>query len=173
MADPNYPIVYWRDNATKASDPLYDTIEKLLATKPEQCLVFDSAARQLEHILEGGDDSVTNEPSLNPTGQISVNKQQGRSPVPTLTLEGNCNHNEKVWRQLARSFSRKAQIEPQYHKYGIIGVYIPASSDLDDFSLDPTNEQGYTMALPVFDYFSPATILHFRINLSMGVLALT
>jgi len=175
MTAPEFPIIYWRDEATKASDSTYDTVEKLLALKSAQCLVFDTKAKQLEHILEngGGDDPVTNEPALNPVGQITVSKQQGRSAVPTLTLEGNCDHIEKAWRNQLRGFSRKAQVEPQYHKRGIIGVYIPASSVLDDFSLDPTNEIGYTMALPTFDWFTPATIVPFRVNLSMGVLALT
>ena len=173
MAPPTFPILYWRDTNSKASDPLYDSVEKLLAAKPEQCLVFDTDAKQLEHILEGGDDPVTNEPGLNPQGQITVNKQQGRSPVPTITLEGNCDFSEKAWRNQVRGFSRKRQIENSHHKYGIIGLYIPAVSSLDDFSLEPTNQIGYTMGLPVFDYFSPATIVHFRFNLSMGVLALT
>jgi hypothetical protein len=173
MTAPEFPIIYWRDDTTKTSNVLYDSVEKLLAAKPEQCLVFDTKAKQLEHILEGGDDPVTNEPALNPVGQITVSKQQGRSAVPTLTLEGNCDHVEKAWRNQLRGFSRKAQVEPQYHKRGIIGLYLPASSDLDDFSLDPTNEIGYTMALPVFDYVSPATIMYFKVNLSMGVLALS
>ena len=82
MAPPTFPILYWRDTNTKATDPLYDTIEELLAAKPAQCLVFDDTSKQLEHVLEPGDDPVTNEPGLNPDGSISVNKQQGRSPVP-------------------------------------------------------------------------------------------
>lgn len=170
MAPPTFPILYWRDVNTKASDVLFDTIEELLAAKPAQCLVFDSTAKQLEHILEGGDDPTTNEPGLNPTGQLTVNKQHGRSPVPTFTIEGNCDKSEIAWRNQARTFSRKAQIEPQFHKYGILGFFHP---DITDFNLDPTDEIGYTMALPVFEYFSPADIVHFRFNLSMGVLALS
>ncbi len=170
MAPPIFPILYWRDIDTKTSESLYDTIEKLLDEKPEQCLVFDTDARQLEHVLEGGDDSVTNEPSLNAAGQITVSKQQGRSPVPTLLLEGNCNVDELVWRQLLRSFSRKGQVEHTYHKYGILGFYSP---ELPDYNLDPTDLIGYTMALPIFDYTSASKIVSFRISLSMGVLALT
>lgn len=170
MAPPAFPILYWRDINTKASDPLFDTIEELLAAKPTQCLVFDTEARQLEHIIKGGDDPVTNEPGLNPNGTLQVNKQQGRSPIPTLTLEGNSDVPESTWRAQLDSFSRKAQIEHQFHKYGIFGFYHP---EISDFNLDPTDEIGYTMALPVMEYFSPATIVHFRINLSLGVRSLS
>ena len=170
MVAPTFPILYWRDVNTKASDVLFDTIEELLAAHPEQCLVFDTDAKQLEHIIRGGDNSVTDEPTLNPDGVLSVNKQQGRSPVPTITLEGNCGVSEIAWRNQADSFSRKAQIEPEFHKYGILGFFHP---DMTDYNLDPTDTIGYTMGLPVFEHFTPSEIVHFRINLSMGVLALT
>lgn len=170
MAPPTFPILYWRDTNTKTSDVSFDTIEELLAAKPQQCLVFDSEAKQLEHLLKSGDDPVTNEPGLNPDGTLTVNKQQGRSPVPTLTLEGNVNVSEIAWRQQVEGFSRKSQVEHSFHEYGIIGFYHP---DLDDFSLDPTDTIGYTMALPVFEYFSPAGIVHFRFSLSLGVKSLS
>ena len=170
---PSFPVLYWRDINTKASDVSFNTVDKLIAAKPNQTLLFDSETKQLEHLLKSGDDPVTNEPGLNPNGTITVHKQQGRSAVPTLTLEGNCDVIEKLWRIQLRTFSRKRQVETSYHKRGIIGLYIPAITVLDDFSLDPTNLIGYTMGLPVFDYYSPSSIVHFRVNLSMGVLALT
>lgn len=170
MALPIFPILYWRDVDTKTSNVTYNTIEKLLSLKPAQCLVFDTDDKMLEHILEGGDDPVTNEPALNPDGSLTVYKQQGRSPVPTITLEGNCGTLETTWRDQLRTFSRKAQIEHEHHAYGILGLWMP---DIPDFDVDPTDVIGYTMALPVFEYFSPSEVVHFRINLSLGVLALT
>ena len=170
MAPPTFPVLYWRDENTKASDPAFDTIEELLTEHPEQCLVFDTEAKQLEHILEPGDDPVTNEPGLNPDGSITVNKQQGRSPVPALILEGNCDADQIAWRNQARSFSYKTQVEHSFHKYGIIGFYHPT---LTDFNKDPTDQIGYTMALPVFEHFSPGQIVHFKISLSMGVQSLS
>ena len=170
MAPPIFPILYWRDTDTKASNVTYDTVEKLLSLKPLQCLVFDNDARQLEHIIEGGDDPVTNEPALNPDGSLTVYKQQGRSSVPTITLEGNCGIAEKTWRNQVRGFSRKFQVEPEFHEHGIIGLWLP---DMDDFDVDPTNVIGYTIAIPVFEYFTPSQVVHFRFNLSLGVLNLT
>ena len=170
MAPPVFPILYWRDNSTRTALTAYDSAEKLLAAKPAQCLVFDTDDRMLEHILESGDDPVTNEPALNPDGKLTVYKQQGRSSVPTITLEGNCGIAEAAWRDQLRTFSRKAQIEPQHHKFGILGLWSP---DVPDFDLDPTDTIGYTMALPVFEYFSPSEIIHYRINLSMGAFELT
>ena len=171
MAPPIFPILYWRDTDTKASNATYDTVEKLLSLKPLQCLVFDNDARQLEHIIEGGDDPVTNEPALTPTSTgITVYKQQGRSGVPTITLEGNCGIAEKTWRNQVRTFSRKFQIESAYHKHGIFGLWLP---HIDDFDIEPTNVLGYTMALPVFEHFTPSEVIHFRFNLSLGMLKLT
>lgn len=171
MPLPDFPILYWRDITTKASNVTYDDLEKLLLLKPLQCLVFDNDDRQLEHILEGGDDPVTNEPALTPTSTgITVYKQQGRSGVPTITLEGNCGRAETTWRDQARSFSRKFQVESAFHKHGIIGLWIP---QVPDYDVEPTDVLGYTMALPVFEYFAPAEILHFRFNLSLGMLNLT
>ena len=171
MALPTFPILYWRDTDTKANDVTYDDLEKLLSLKPLQCLVFDNDDKQLEHVLEGGDDPVTNEPALTPTSTgITIYKQQGRSPVPTITLEGNCGIAEKTWRNQARTFSRKPQIETAFHKHGIIGLWFP---DADDFDIEPTDVLGYTMALPVFEYYSPAEVIHFRFNLSLGMLNLT
>ena len=107
---------------------------------------------------------------MNPDGSLTVYKQQGRSSVPTITLEGNCGIAEKTWRDQVRGFSRKFQVEPEFHEYGIIGLWLP---DTDDFDVEPTDTIGYTMALPVFDYFTPAEVIHFRFNLSLGVLSLT
>lgn len=169
MAAPTFPILYWRDTLTKASDVAFDTIEELLAAKPEQCVVFDTTAKQLEHVLEGGDDPVTNEPGLNPDGTIVVYKQQGRSPVPTIIIEGNCNNSEIDWRNQIRSFFRKRQVEHDYHEFGIIGFYHPT---LTDFSVDPTDQIGYTMAAPIFEHFSGTGLVHFKISMSLGVRSL-
>ena len=39
---PAHPVLYWRDVNTKASNPLYDTIDELIAAKPLQVLEFDT-----------------------------------------------------------------------------------------------------------------------------------
>jgi len=167
---PSHPVLYWRDNATRTALTSFDTLDKLIAAKPLQVLEFDSDARQIEVIVESGDDPVTNEPGLNPDGTISVYKQQGRSPVPTLTIQGNFDNSETSTRTKLRSFSYKAQVEHLYHKFGIIGFFHPT---LTDFNRDPTDLIGYTMAPPIFTYNSPAEIVTFRMNLSLGVKSLS
>lgn len=167
---PTHPVLYWRDAATNTSIGAYDTLDKLIAAKPAQVIEFDTISEQIEKLVRGGDDPVTNEPGLNPDGTISVYKQQGRSPVPTLTIQGNVNATEVAVRQKLDSFSYKRQVEHSYHEFGIIGFFHPT---LTDFNRDPTNVIGYTMALPIFDYDSPGEIVAFRLNLSMGVQSLS
>lgn len=167
---PAHPVLYWRDNATRTALTSFDTLDKLIAAKPLQVLEFDTTVDQIEKIIRGGDDSVTNEPGLNPDGTIAVYKQQGRSPVPTLTIRGNTNSSETAFRLKMDSFAYKAQVEHDYHEFGIIGFFHPT---LTDFNRDPTNLIGYTMALPVHDYTSPGSIVQFVLNLSMGVQSLS
>ncbi len=167
---PAHAVLYWRDNATRTALAAYDTLDKLIAAKPLQVIEFDSTVTQLEKIVEGGDDPVTNEPGLNPDGTIAVYKQQGRSPVPTLTLQGNFNGSETALRTKLRSFSYRAQVEHDYHKFGIIGFFHPV---LTDFNKDPTDTIGYTMAPPVFDHDSPSKVVDFRVNMSLGVQSLS
>ena len=167
---PTHPVLYWRDNDTRTALPAFDTLDELIAAKPLQVIEFDDTAKQIETIVESGDDPVTNEPGLNPDGTISVYKQQGRSPVPTLTVEGNFDANQTALRTKLRSFSYKTQVEHEYHKFGIIGFFHPT---LTDFNRDPTNVIGYTIAPPVFTYNSPAEIVHFRVNMSLGVQSLS
>lgn len=167
---PAHPVLYWRDNATRTALAAFDTLDELIAAKPLQVLEFDDTDKQLEVMVESGDDPVTNEPGLNPDGTISVYKQQGRSPVPTLTLQGNVGIAETAWRTQLRSFAYKKQVEHEYHEFGIIGFFHPT---LTDFNRDPTNLIGCTMAPPVFTYNSPAEVVHFRINLSIGAQALS
>lgn len=167
---PAHPVLYWRDNATRIALTAFDTLDKLIAAKPLQVLEFDTTVHQIEKIIRGGDDPVTNEPGLNPDGTIAVYKQQGRSPVPTLTIRGNTNSSETAFRLKMDSFAYKAQVEHDYHEFGIIGFFHPT---LTDFNRDPTDEIGYTMALPVHDYDSPGTIVNFSLNLSLGVQSLS
>jgi len=167
---PSHPVLYWRDNSTRTALTSFDTLDKLIGAKPLQVIEFDSTSVQLEKIIESGDDPVTNEPGLNPDGIISVYKQQGRSPVPTLTLQGNFNNSETALRTKLRSFSYKAQVEHEYHKFGIMGFFHPT---LTDFNRDPTDVIGYTIAPPVFDYDSPGEIVKFRVNLSLGAQSLS
>ena len=167
---PAHPVLYWRDNATRTALAAFDTLDELISAKPLQVIEFNDTAKQIEVIVESGDDPVTNEPGLNPDGTISVYKQQGRSPVPTLTIEGNFDAAETLLRTKLRSFSYKTQVEHEYHEFGIIGFFHPT---LTDFNRDPTNLIGYTMAPPVFTYNSPAEVVHFRVNMSLGVQSLS
>lgn len=167
---PSHPVLYWRDNSTRTALSSFDTLDELIAAKPLQVLEFDDTTKQLEVIVESGDDPVTNEPGLNPDGTISIYKQQGRSPAPTLTLEGNINNSQIAWRTQLRTFSKRKQVENNYHKFGIIGFFHPV---LTDFNIDPTNLIGYTMGQPVFTHNSGTQIVHFRVNLSLGAQSLS
>jgi hypothetical protein len=172
---PTNPVLYWRDVNTQANlaNTHEQNVDALIVSNPEQTLQFEEnalTAQQLESIIESGDDPVTNEPGLIPDGTITVNKQQGRSPVPTLTLSGNVNVSESAWRERLRSFSYKTQVEFQFHRYGIIGFFHPL---LTDFSKQPTDSIGYTMAVPFFQHTSGAELVSFRINLSLGARSLS
>jgi hypothetical protein len=167
---PDHPVLYWRDNSTRTALSSFDTLDKLISARPNQVIEFNIDDVQLEQILEGGDDSVTNEPGLNPDGTISIYKQQGRSPVPTLTLKGNIANSQTALRTKMRSFSYKVQVDFEYHQFGIIGFFHP---DLTDFNKDPTNLTGYTMALPRFIHASNREVIDFTIDMSLGAQSLS
>lgn len=167
---PAHPVLYWRDNATTSQPGPFDTLDKLIAAHPEQAVQFDTVEQQIEKLVRGGDDPVTNEPGLNPDGSISVYKQQGRSAVPTLTIGGNIDADLVSIREKLDSFSYKTQVDHEYHKFGIIGFFHP---ELTDFNIEPTDKIGYTMGLPIWDYDAPSRVVNFRINLSMGVQSLS
>ena len=71
---PDHPVRYWRDANSRADNPSFDTLDELIAVKEVQTLQFDDDAKQLEVLVEGGDDPVSNEPALNPDGSITVFK---------------------------------------------------------------------------------------------------
>lgn len=167
----DYPVVYWRDKNTKTSSTLYDSVEKLVAAKPLQCVKFDSTNIQIESIFESPQSNIIDEPEANPSGEKTIHKQEGGALPNIFVLEGNLKVTEIVKRGTLRSFSRMAQIEAEYHKYGVIGVFFP--SDLNDFSLDPTNVIGYTLLPPVFKYSSPQNIITFTLTFSLGAKKLT
>ena len=87
-----------------------------------------------------------------------------------MTIRGNTDASETAFRLKLESFAYKAQVEHEYHEFGIIGFFHPV---LTDFNRDPTNLLGYTMALPVFDNTSPSDVVPFTLNFSLGVESLS
>jgi len=57
-----------------------------------------------------------------------------------VTVSGKLQNADSVFINKLKSFARKLQIEPVFHKFGIFGLAYPVT---DSFDLDPTDEVGY------------------------------
>ena len=167
----DYPVLYYRTNATRKALTAYDTVEKLVNAKSTQVLKFDTSDIQIESIAENGQNNIIDEPVFSPTGKRTINKQEVGKLGKTLVINGNLKRSFKAQRHKMRGFAQLQTIEVEYHKYGSVGIYFP--DDLSDFSVDPTDHIGYTMDDPTFNFSSPSEVIAFSIILSLGVNNLT
>lgn len=163
MAEPTYPVLYWRDVNTKSSDPLYDTLEKLIAAKPLQVIEFENNANgddlnsSITMVSGGGADNNIDEPLFNPDGTKTIEKQMVGAIAEHLNIKIKIHQSQYSILEKIRSFSRKPGKEKAYHTYGIFGFWfprtetesVPTLTTPNIFKLDPTNLIGYTLKPPL------------------------
>ena len=96
-----------------------------------------------------------------------VEKQYGgtKGRVLELKINSNVNANGSVQRQKFRGFVELAQIEPLYHAFGVFGFFHPK---LGDFTVDPTNQFGYTINRPTKAYNSGSESVNLTVRMSVG-----
>lgn len=162
MAEPTYPVLYWRDVNTKSSDVLFDTLEKLIAAKPLQVIEFekDSSGNDLNssilRVTAGGTDNIVDEPLFNPSGVKTIEKQMVGAIAEHLNIKIKVHTSQYAILEKIRSFARKPNKEVEFHTYGIIGFWFPPTETESTptlttpniFKVDPTDLIGYTLKPP-------------------------
>ena len=170
MADPVYPVIYYRDVNTKTSNPSFDTVKKLIAAKPAQTIQLEitddgSAVTDMNAI---GQDNDVAEPVFNSEGLKSIFKQQVGAINEGTTMTVMIPKSQYSILFQMRSFSRRPNIEPAYHKYGNLGIWFPAATI---FEVDPTDVIGYTLKPPIFEWGVKdpgADFVRATLNFSLG-----
>lgn len=130
------PALYFRTILTTASitpDP---------ANLPAaQILQFDSTGTNIVELVDNKyQNNVSIDPATNPDGSKKTFLQDNGRLEDIVTVTGKLTNTETAFINKLKSFSRKLQIEPSFHKVGIFGLAYPVT---DSFSLDPTDEVGY------------------------------
>ena len=162
---PSNFVFFWRDNATRKALVAFDTIDKLIAAKPLQVIVFNDTDLIMAGIEDGEQTNTSDDSGYTPGADQIVEKQySGHFPrVVTLTIVSDTGKNAE--RTKIRQFARKVQIEPAYHQYGIFGIFHPKVAD---FTIDPDNNFGLTMDRPLHKYISGSEAVLTTITLRMG-----
>lgn len=161
--------MYWRDKNSKNTIVEQATVENLYDTKPIQCLKLENSTTiQIQNIIEGGPNiGTTNIPSYSAEGKKSIAKQLNGAIKYGMTINGTCKSTDITFREKLREFFYMADVEYEYHKYGIFGFYHPT---LTDFNLDPNTSRGYTIAMPsdAFVCNSPVNVIFWKFVLEWG-----
>lgn len=163
---PTNAVLYFRDVLTTKANPLYDTLDKLIAAKPAQVIVFNDDDFMLTDAQEEEQNNVSNDSHFDPgVGDPIVEKQYNGTKGRNLVLRIISDVTQSVLRTKLRSFIELPQIEPAYHEFGIFGFFHPK---LADFNIDPTNLFGYTIDRPLKGYRSGSEIVPINLRLSLG-----
>ena len=130
------PAIYFRTIAsTKAitSDPSN--------LPPSQVLEFPSVGNTIIEVVDSTyQNNVSIDPSTNPDGVKKVNLQENGRLEDIVIVSGKIESSDVSFINKLKSFSRKLQIEPLHHKFGIFGFAYPNAASFD---LDPDNTVGY------------------------------
>jgi len=133
-------VLFWRDTNTKKSDPLYDTLDKLIAAKPLQVLEGDEFNSLIDSQQEP-QINTSNDPHYDPASDPIIEKQYNGNFGRRLELTIKSDVDQAAWRTKLNDFMNLIPVEPAYHEFGIFGFFHPK---LGDFDVDPTNAFGYT-----------------------------
>lgn len=182
MAEPTYPVLYWRDNSTRTALTAFDTLEKLIAAKPLQVIELEKNSddnTSVTSVSIGGTDNIVDEPLFNPSGVKTIEKQMVGAIAEHMTIEIIIEKSQYSKLRKIQQFSRMPNKETAYHKYGIMGFWFPETetettptlTTPNVFKLDPTNVIGYTMKPPMIDWGITeigADYTKVTLNLSLG-----
>lgn len=151
---------YFRDNASRvAITP--DPVNLPAAQKIE----FNEDSQVLVSIVETEQPNVSEDPVLDPSGTLVIEKQFNGTFGYNQVLNIKSDKDQTVFRKKIRTFSRKVPIEPAFHEFGIFGFFHPV---ITDFNVDPTDDFGYTIDQPVHGHVHGAESVDTRITLRIG-----
>jgi len=130
------PAIYFRTITTTAvitPDP-----SNLPAS---QILEFVSTGDNIIELVDNSyQNNVSVDPATNPDGSKKTFLQDNGRLEDIVIVSGKLLNTDTTFINKLKSFSRKLQIEPSFHKFGIFGLAYPVT---DSFDQDPTDELGY------------------------------
>ncbi len=106
----------------------------------DQILQFDSENNIVELVDNVYQNNVSIDPATNPDGSKKTFLQDNGRLEDIVIVSGKLLNTDSAFINKLKSFSRKLQIEAEFHKFGIFGLAYPVT---DSFDLDPTDEVGY------------------------------
>lgn len=162
---PTNAVLYWRDNSTRTALTAFDTLDKLIAAKPLQVIVFNSTNTVLTSVSEAEEPNVSEDPVYDASGGLVIEKQFNGTFGYTQVLNIKSDTDQTAFRTKLRSFARKIPIEPAFHEFGIFGFFHPI---VTDFNVDPIDDFGYTIDQPTHDFQHGAETVYSRITLRIG-----
>lgn len=167
MTEPLYPVFYWRDFETRTELTEFDTLKKLIDAKPLQVVELekdDNDNTSVTNIINGGTGNIVDEPLFNPDGTKTIEKQQVGAIAEHSIITLKIHKSQYAKLRKIQTFYRKPNKEKEYHTYGILGFWFPATetdptptlTTPNVFKVDPTNIIGYTMKPPIVEWGIPA-----------------
>ena len=162
MVEPTNPVLYWRDFATRTALTAFDTLEKLISAKPLQVIEFENGNDEsaVFTVSRGGTGNIVDEPLFSPDGVKTIEKQMVGAISEYYTV--NIKLPKAKWTKAKKleSFFRKPNKEKEYHTYGIMGIWFPATETdatptlvTDNvFKVSQTNVIGLTLKPPIITY---------------------
>lgn len=132
------PAIFFRTFATRQAvtpDPSN--------LSPTQILEFDSDGETIiEAVVLLYQNNISEDPANNPDGTRRINKQDNGVLNEKLTITGKIAASDTTFIQKFQSFSRRLQIETEFHIFGVFGFAYPQTPTFDR---DPDDTIGYTI----------------------------
>jgi hypothetical protein len=129
------PALYFRtidSTVAETSDPVNLPVAQILQ--------FDSTNNIIELVDNTYQNNVSIDPATNPNGSKKTFLQDNGRLEDIVIVTGKILNTNTTFINKLKTFSRKLQIEPAFHKVGIFGFAYPVT---DSFNQDPTNDVGY------------------------------
>lgn len=162
MAEPTYPVLYWRDVDTEATNPTYSTLTDLITLKPEQVIEFEKSGNDsaIFTVTRGGNGNIVDEPLYSAAGVKTIEKQMVGAISEFYTVHIKLPKDEWTKAKKLETFYRKPNKEKEFHTYGIMGIWFPVTetettpslTTPNIFKVSPTNIIGLTLKPPLFTY---------------------
>jgi len=155
------PALYFRDiNSTVSITPDPSDLPS------DQILQFDSDNNIVELVDNAYQNNVSIDPATNPDGSKKTFLQDNGRLEDIVTVTGKLLNTDSAFIIKLKTFSRKLQIEAEFHKFGIFGLAYPVT---DSFDLDPTDEVGYFIdKLQITTSGQSKSVVSFIVTLKTG-----
>ena len=163
MAEPVYPVFYFREFDTRTELTAFDTLEKLIIAEPDQVIEFEVDSNDNSSVISvtsGGAGNIVDEPLFNPDGTKTIEKQQVGAIAEHVTIVIKLHKSQYTKLRKIQSFYQRPNKEKEYHTYGILGFWfpptetepVPTLTTPNIYKVDPTNLKGYTMKPPIVQW---------------------